>query len=40
MSIIECSHPENKRYRDICNNNTLNCGVCHKIITNKIGNDN
>jgi len=33
----DCKHPKNKTYRDISNNNVLKCGVCHKIITTKIG---
>ena len=39
MSKSTCNHPKDKTYRDICNGNTLNCGVCHEIITTKIGDD-
>lgn len=31
-----CNHPQNKTYRDICNGNTLRCGICHIILTTKI----
>lgn len=34
-----CNHPKNRTYRDITNGNVLRCGICHELLTTKIGND-
>ncbi len=37
--MVNCNHPKNKTYRDISCNNVLRCGICNKILTTKIGDD-